>query len=192
MVDRLTELPNSRYRFDADGVVVGPGGGRYEPTGYYDEFGYEIYKNQNSSHYQTFHDGQTHSTRSPYRDRNSQIGLTGEIRVTGELQDLGWNPIGGTQTATTNFTGALNNYSGTTGIDGIFKRRIGSSDPPQYEYIVVETKASANGRAGDLEDVSSGATQMSDEWLSRNIDRFFPNTPEGRLDRDAVRAPIRK
>ncbi len=177
-INRQTEL-HGGYRYDNDGNVLGPGGATYEPTGRYDDQGYEIFKNQNSSNYKTFHDDQAHSVKSPYRDRNSQIGLTGERRTTQEMIDNGWEPIGNTQSAGGDFDSAVDGYKGTQGIDGIFKRKIAGSDPVQYEYVVVETKASVNGSAGDLATLTNGERQMSEEWLRDRLGKFFPNGSGG-------------
>lgn len=173
------DLP-SGYRLDGDNVI-GPRGGEYRYTGK-DSGGHRVY--ENSGNHYTFQDGKKVEARSPHDIDKFVTGLIGERKVTRDLEDKGWKPIGSTEKTDGNVVDAIEGYRGSQGIDGIYKRE----QPPgsgQYEYIVVETKASTSSGTGSLQTSGDGA-QLSDNWIRRRVERQLEDGTLTRSDAESI------
>ena len=148
--------------YERDGKdIVGPEGGRYTDVGT-DRNGNGVYKDKDGNFY-TLKDGKPH-----YNPDRFRTGLTAERLVTKDLDEKGWERVGGT--ADDNVSGTIDadipGYQGQQGIDGIYKRK--NPQTGETEYLVVETKGSTTNNAGPMSNTKDG-NQLSKKWIDNRI-----------------------
>lgn len=103
-------------------------------------------------------------------------GFRAEFEAANKMKDIGYEPVGRTQTFKGHPQDDFNAWDGQTGIDGIYKNAAG-------EWVILESKgfgavkkSDPTGCKGGLCKMVEGERQMSDEWINARLGKILSDT----------------